>query len=175
MVVGLTQGINSSLFFALIGAVVGILFGGLTSGSVPEKVIPNQGIRNSLRIALLSWLLVLPVSIGIRHLTSSGVEHWVAQMSGWANITLLFGTIASLLYGGYAVLSHLVLRLLLTYAGAMPWNYACFLNYAHERIFLRRVGGGYIFYHRLLQEHLAAATETTKPPEVEKDGETTTH
>jgi hypothetical protein len=38
----------------------------------------------------------------------------------------------------------------------MPWNYARFLDYAVDRIFLQKVGGGYIFIHRLLMEHFAA-------------------
>ena len=41
----------------------------------------------------------------------------------------------------------------------MPLNYVRFLEYATERIFLRRVGGGYIFIHRLVQEHFAANEE----------------
>jgi hypothetical protein len=32
----------------------------------------------------------------------------------------------------------------------MPWNYPRFLDYAAERILLRKVEGGYIFIHRLL-------------------------
>ena len=31
-------------------------------------------------------------------------------------------------------------------------EYAQFLDYATERIFLRKVGGGYIFIHQLLQD-----------------------
>jgi hypothetical protein len=31
-----------------------------------------------------------------------------------------------------------------------------FLDYATERILLRRVGGGYVFVHRLLQEYFAS-------------------
>jgi hypothetical protein len=38
----------------------------------------------------------------------------------------------------------------------MPWNYARFLDHASEHMFLRKVGGGYIFVHRLLLEHFAA-------------------
>jgi hypothetical protein len=38
--------------------------------------------------------------------------------------------------------------------GYIPWNYARFLDYATERIFLQKVGG-YIFIHRLLLEHFA--------------------
>ncbi len=37
----------------------------------------------------------------------------------------------------------------------MPWNYARFLNYATQLTFLQKVGGGYIFTHRLLMEHFA--------------------
>ncbi len=36
--------------------------------------------------------------------------------------------------------------------------YARFLDYCHERILLRKVGGGYIFVHRLLQEYFARST-----------------
>jgi hypothetical protein len=31
-----------------------------------------------------------------------------------------------------------------------------FLDYAAERLFLRQVGGGYIFIHSLLQDHFVA-------------------
>jgi hypothetical protein len=37
----------------------------------------------------------------------------------------------------------------------IPWNYARFLDYATERLFLQKVGGGYIFVHRMLLEHFA--------------------
>jgi hypothetical protein len=41
----------------------------------------------------------------------------------------------------------------------MPWNYARFLDQAVAQRFLHRVGGGYIFSHRLLLEHFAALTD----------------
>jgi hypothetical protein len=55
----------------------------------------------------------------------------------------------------YACISHIALRLVLWRTGALPLRTITFLNYATERIFLRRVGGGYIFVHRLLQEYFA--------------------
>ncbi|MEH2253717.1 hypothetical protein [Nostoc sp.] len=48
-----------------------------------------------------------------------------------------------------------VKTVILSFKGNIPWNYDCFLNYATERIFLQKVGGGYIFIHRLLLEHFA--------------------
>jgi len=62
-----------------------------------------------------------------------------------------------LLTGGLAYLRHYILRFLLWRAGAMPWNYPRFLDYAAEHILLRKVGGGYIFVHRLLLEYFACS------------------
>jgi hypothetical protein len=59
------------------------------------------------------------------------------------------------MYGGFDVVKHYTLRLILWRTNAIPWNYAAFLDYAAERIFLRKVGGGYIFVHRLLLEYFA--------------------
>ena len=52
-------------------------------------------------------------------------------------------------------LKHYVLRILLWRSDYAPLNYIRFLDYAAERVFLRKVGGGYIFTHRLLMEYFA--------------------
>jgi hypothetical protein len=65
------------------------------------------------------------------------------------------GLLVGLLNGGLACLRHWVLRFLLWRAGAVPWHYVQFLDYAAERILLRKVGGGYIFIHRLLLDYFA--------------------
>jgi hypothetical protein len=40
--------------------------------------------------------------------------------------------------------------------GSIPRNYARFLDYAAERILLRKAGGGYIFIHRLLLDYFSS-------------------
>jgi hypothetical protein len=57
--------------------------------------------------------------------------------------------------GGFAYLQHYVLRFLLWRNDYAPLNYIRFLDYAAERVFLRKVGGGYIFTHRFLMEYFA--------------------
>ena len=69
---------------------------------------------------------------------------------------LAVGFFMLLFFGGEACLKHYLLRILLYRSRYMPWNYVHFLDYAAERIFLRKVGGGYIFVHHLLQEYFAA-------------------
>ncbi|MCI5126066.1 MAG: hypothetical protein D3925_16740 [Candidatus Electrothrix sp. AR5] len=61
-------------------------------------------------------------------------------------------------------LHHFTLRFVLWLYGYAPWNYARFLDHATDRIFLRKVGGGYIFVHRLLLEYFAAEQSHMKLP-----------
>jgi eukaryotic-like serine/threonine-protein kinase len=68
----------------------------------------------------------------------------------------MIGGVGSILANhSHTALSRLVMRFILWHSGASPWNYARFLNYCAERIFLRKVGGGYIFVHQLLLEYFA--------------------
>jgi hypothetical protein len=66
------------------------------------------------------------------------------------------GLIIGLRTGGAACLKHFVLRLWLIRNGSTPWSYVKFLDYAADRILLRKVGGGYMFFHRMLLEWFAA-------------------
>jgi DNA polymerase III delta prime subunit len=70
---------------------------------------------------------------------------------------LVFGLGFGIDYGGRAVFQHYTLRWLLYRNGSLPFrDLVPFLDYCAERIFLRKVGGGYIFVHRLLMEHFAS-------------------
>jgi eukaryotic-like serine/threonine-protein kinase len=68
---------------------------------------------------------------------------------------LIIGLACGLKNGGFAYIKHYVLRFVLWRNDYVPWNYIRFLDYAAERVFLRKVGGGYIFTHRLLMEYFA--------------------
>ena len=64
-------------------------------------------------------------------------------------------------FGIYACLQHYVLRYSLSKALNFPYFFRDkdtikFLNDMVSKIFMRKVGGGWIFIHRYLLEHLAA-------------------
>ncbi len=65
--------------------------------------------------------------------------------------------------GGTAVILHYTFRYFIHRNNHFPWNLIHFLDYAAERIFLRKVGGGYIFVHRMLQDYFASLYETENP------------
>ena len=65
------------------------------------------------------------------------------------------GLIGSLLLGGTQLISYIMVRVLMWLNGKYPLNYYRFLEYCVEHQLLRRVGSGYIFSHRYLQEYFA--------------------
>jgi hypothetical protein len=144
LILGLINAVGLGLIFEGVGGLIGGLIGGLTGTIIETKTVPNQGIRQSARNAMV---LALMGAVGL------GVA------AGFLSFPILTGVMLGLLFGlfraGEACLKHLTLRLVLYFSGSIPWNYARFLNYATDRIFLQKVGGGYIFIHRMLLEHFA--------------------
>jgi hypothetical protein len=51
----------------------------------------------------------------------------------------------------------------LQHSGLVPRQAFAFLIYADERILMRRVGGGFVFLHRTLQDYLADRDPTELP------------
>ena len=71
-------------------------------------------------------------------------------------IGFVFGLIVTLRNGLRTYVQHRLLRWLLVRSGSTPKDYVAFLDFCAERILLRRVGGGYLFIHRMLLEYFAA-------------------
>ena len=134
---GIIFSLSLGLFFVIIR--------GLTGPSIQTITIPNQGIRQSAKNSLIFGL----IGGSILYLTAIALN-WTTR--GWTIFGFAFGMVAG---GAEACVKHLIIRILLFLRGYIPWDYARFLNYATERIFLQKVGGGYIFVHRLLLEHFA--------------------
>ena len=169
LIVGLMFGLRFGLMLGLIGVLMlglieGLMFGlivGLKSSEIETKTSPNQGIWKSARNAITVWLmgglmvglvvLMLGLIVGLMLRPMSGLM--AGLMVGMAG--LMAALIVGLNNGGEACIKHFSLRLVLYSNKYIPWNYARFLDYAADRIFLQKVGGGYIFIHRMLMEHFA--------------------
>ncbi|NET54878.1 MAG: protein kinase [Symploca sp. SIO2E6] len=165
LIVGLIFGISSGLIMLSISGTAGaiqegliygssglgtgivfVLLRGLTGGGIETTTIPNQGIWQSAQNTMVFTV------IGV---LAMGVFAYLL------NVSITLGAFVGLLFGlfcpaGIACLQHLNLRLVLYCHGHIPWNYARFLDYTTRLIFLQKVGGGYIFIHRLLLEHFAS-------------------
>lgn len=132
----------------LFGLSLGVVYGviqGFKGAAVEQKSFPNQGMiqsaKNSLVFATIGFCV-----LGL----SAKVIQWNPNI--WVMAGLLFGLTAG---GGEACLKHVFLRIILCWSGKIPWNYAQFLDAAVSKVFMQKVGGGYIFIHRLLLEYFA--------------------
>jgi len=134
--------------FYLLGT---LLVLGLIVGLVIARVLGlNVELVVGLGVGLLFGLLFRLLGTPVRELAIG--------LNVGLNVGLLSGLVG-LDYGGAFCIQHFTLRLILCRQGHIPWNYARFLDKAVEHLFLQRVGGGYIFIHRLLLEHFAAMTD----------------
>jgi len=173
LIFGLSNGLGYGVGFGLGYWLLLGLFQGVSGETIrdQQRLIPNQGIRrsalNGFVFGLISSIVgVLSFELGnelgylVGYVRIYGLHYGLTYALtnapfGVLVFGLTFGLIAGLLRGGLACERHYVLRVLLWRDGAIPWNYARFLDFASESILLRKVGGGYIFLHRLLLDYFA--------------------
>ena len=170
--VGLNHGQTAGLLGGLLAglsAVVGLgLINKLQIIEVSARTKPNQGILRSAKNFLLSGLIygLIGGAMGgvFASLNFSSLDGLIDRPIDRLFLGLIGGLVGGLIvglfngliqYGGLTCIQHFVLRCLLYRRSIIPWNYARFLNWAGDKLFLQRVGGGYIFVHRLLMEHFA--------------------
>lgn len=176
----LLLGLLLTLLWWLLMALAILLWRGLSIRLRPTSVSPNEGIRRSAKHALTIGLTA-GVAIGLGNSLFSNVNHAlisvvVSWLRGWdlpaslsfllntrlieigseAPAVITIGLCVGLAVGGYACLQHLILRTLLVQDGCIPWRCVRFLNYAADRVLLRKVGGAYEFIHPWFQERFAA-------------------
>jgi hypothetical protein len=173
-------GMISALFFGLIG---GLTSEQIEETTYPGQRL-KQSLLNSifslgifgLIIGLIMWL-ISPYSGSITASPATWQSVWLDWgrffgLSYEQSVGLSIGLMGALIVGPIGVLmvglskglylgyfpliQHYSLRLVLTRYQFLPWPVIAFLEYSVGLIFLRRVGGGYIFIHRILMEHFAA-------------------
>jgi len=184
LILGLIVGIFVRLIWSYLGVILSIcfmfmlaaaIFGGLSTGVRKSKTKPNEGIRSSIRNAVYTGLvfgLVVGVITGAAFWAGTGIaepaEGLIYSLTIGLFIGLVLGPLASLWYGGLDVTQHYALRFTLYLQDRTPFNYVRLLDYAAERIFLQKVGGGYVFVHRLLLEHFAQLKTEPSPTKNKK-------
>jgi len=156
-----------------VGLCVGLfgpIFSGLKGNIVEAKTFPNQGIRLSRQNAIFAGSIVGSISalfiglfFGLVEGRTFGLNNGliVGSISGLI-MGSMGGLIVALWYGGLDIIQHYTLRLILIIQSHTPRNYARFLDYAVDHIFLQKVGGGYRFIHRMLLEHFAEMNISAK-------------
>jgi DNA polymerase III delta prime subunit len=126
-----------------------------TEIKLEEKNTPNQGILHAMKYLIISsigGLVVLETAVLL-----SSLDNLVLSVISIASSVIIIIFWLSFGFGkaGRTIVQHISLRIVLYFTGHIPRNCGQFFDYASNRFFLRKVGGGYIFIHRSLQEHFA--------------------
>ncbi len=159
-ILSLSGGRASQVGMPLGLAGTGVLLGGLSTATVETKTQPNQGIRQSAQNALVAGIAV-GLIIGAAFLIGSWLAYGLTDLvtrtvRATLALGLTIGLIVALIFGGLAVIQHIMLRLMLYRSGSAPLNLAKFLDHSCDLIFMRRIGGGFIFVHRYLADHFSS-------------------
>jgi hypothetical protein len=155
----------------LVGGVVSSVMTGFVPGDSDAATRPGEGLRQSARNAVrlavpagafvgaFMGLVVVPLlkahpDLGTLLRTLPDIERNLAVQIGTTSILTGF-----MIYGGAAVLLHAALRVVLAACTPLPLRLVPFLDALADRGLLRRVGGGWMFQHKLLLDHLASRRE----------------
>jgi len=147
----LIGGTIGGISFGITWILIFLLMSGLNISEIKIKVIPNQGIVKSGTNAAFFGICSLLISLLVVGLSAGQTAGWDIAITFSPSIMLIFCFSG----GAKSLIQHFILRFILYCNGYIPWNYARFLDYCTERLFLQRVGGRYRFIHKLLQDHFA--------------------
>jgi DNA polymerase III delta prime subunit len=154
-------GVITGVIFGLVGGMTRLL---ITMAVQETRSAVNEGTRQSVKMALVFSLVLGVIGGSIGRLLGATLPNrqfvsslWVLGASLFCGLSL--GLIGGLTSGGMFAIKHYVLRLFLNFSGAAPLKFSAFLADAKDALFLRQVGGGYIFVHRLLQEYFVSISE----------------
>lgn len=169
-----SQGYSYFLFCMLtMGAALGAAFKGITPALVKQKTVPNQGMlmsqANALRIGGTLGLSLFGLSFGLSILQNfSGVTS-AEPRTVWDCLIFSIGVGVStavcggLLLGGWDYLKHQVLKFLLQRSSPLPRDLVGLLEHTCHLNLMKRAGGSYSFFHRLLQDHFARQPSLPNP------------
>lgn len=156
-----------SLLMAVASGVVCAPIMGFVPRDAASPATPGEGLRQSVRTALM---VAIPSGLFVGVVMGYGVVPLLKMHEGLGVLLRTLPTIervlavqfatvvvvgTALVYGGSAVIQHGLLRAALAVFTPLPLGLTRFFNTVADRGLLRRVGGGWMFQHKLLRDHLA--------------------
>jgi len=169
MIEWLIVGLVLALGGGLIGGLSEGIMGEAQSNDLPEKATPNQGIwlsgRNGILMGLIGMIrdaIVLGgfLSLFFGFFGKNGDFVLGALFGGMLGVVI--GFLGGFWDYGLAVVQHYIVRWLLRDKLPYPLRDRKLVTYLDgmvERLVLQRVGGGWRFIHRELQEYVAGLSD----------------
>lgn len=143
-----TNNLTLGVIYGLICGLTGGVLMGATDATRKDKSQPNQGTVLSLKNGIYFYFITMLGFSIVLYLIFTSILFGLS-------FGLMIGQIVGFNRGLGAAVKHYALRLVLCINDKMPYDFIPFLNYCAKLILLKKVGGGYIFIHRMLLEYFA--------------------
>jgi energy-coupling factor transporter ATP-binding protein EcfA2 len=145
-----------ALYEVIVFIIVGVVYGGFKinrdSDSTNLRDKPNQGIKRAARYTVIAFITFALSAI----LIASIIDSIIDPVLIFIGLTVgLLGALVANQGSGIVCIQHFILRFIFWRKGYIPWKYARFLDYASERVILRKSGGAYLFIHGKIMDYFA--------------------
>jgi hypothetical protein len=147
------------------GVVLGafwLLNSGISSTEVSLHQRPNEGILRAFRNSYIAFFITTVMYLLYTLVAIAPVTSLDIGLLAFLGVVGANGFPFWFIYGGFNTVQHFILRTTLWHDDVIPFSYARFLDHASRLIFMRKVGGGYIFIHRYLLEYFASEINDPK-------------
>jgi hypothetical protein len=132
-----------------------VLTGGLISWRIDRITVSGQRLKLVFSTLIFSSLLIGAITGVLTWNQSEPINGLINGLISAVAFGLSMMLIDGLNERGFSLIRYYTLRFVLIRHHQLPRHLIDFLDFTVGLIFLRRVGGGYIFVHRLLMEHFA--------------------
>ena len=157
-----------SISWPLIAGACGLVVGGLTPKVSESNTFPNQGMKMSLRNAVvagaystvaLAITTLLSVHFWLKLLSNTLDPSMLKQLEIAGGVAVWVGFLVALMFGGMDFIKHWLTRRILIAARLIPQDLVDFLEHAARLSFVKRAGGAYLFNHQLLLKYFASRSD----------------
>lgn len=148
---GAALGGTIGVFLSIVGACRKVV--GFAKIKSPYQRLNAGIVFKMLELAVVGASIMCLLYFRMLIFTNHGIT--IQRVGALIVVAIIFGLIGMF---RAPLFKHAILRICLTFEGAMPLRYAGFLNYATELHFLERDGGQWRFRHQILQDYFAGSS-----------------
>ena len=139
-----------------------LFIGGVMGGMQPRMSSGPARVYGRLRATL--WRsLIGGICLGVAVHASFAEPKQMLQIDQAASLVFAFVPVGCIWFGGLELIRHFSIRIVLAATRRFPFAAVRLLNEAVGLAFVRRVGSGYVFMHRMLLEHFAGLGSGSEP------------
>jgi len=147
----------SSVLFALVGTLVG----GIKLHELERKKQRSNEVRRQFKFGLLLAAATFATVLALLYALQAAAGREPDGLGTLVKLPVYLAAVVFCIFGGLRGIAHVLIRGLLVLGGSLPFRFTGLLNKAAHAGLIMRAGGGWMFIHRMQQDHFAQRLDAT--------------